>query len=343
MDSYPWPPGSATGVGSLPGTDAREAARLVFGELPDLPHLPELPARGPGADVIGRTAGLLVDLHVDLQPAGWRLVDRPGRDELRAAAYLSRDLDELEEAAQGWSGPLKVQLAGPWTLAASLELPRGDKAVGDPGACRDLAQSLAEAAAAHVAEVRRRVPGAQVLLQLDEPSLPEVLAGRVPTASGYGVLPDVEGPRAQAGLREVIEAAAAPTLVHCCSARAPVGLLAGAGVAGVSLDAALLPTGGAAEEELGEAVDAGIGLLLGAVPSGGGGSAPPAPELSVPAATVEPVRRLWGRLGFPAERLTAAVVITPACGLAGASPTYAREALRRCREAARQLADDPGG
>ena len=42
-DSFPWQPASATGVGSLPGTDPVEAQRLIFGELPDLPHLAELP------------------------------------------------------------------------------------------------------------------------------------------------------------------------------------------------------------------------------------------------------------------------------------------------------------
>jgi ammonia channel protein AmtB len=31
------------------------------------------------------------------------------------------------------------------------------------------------------------------------------------------------------------------------------------------------------------------------------------------------------------------VVLTPACGLAGASPAYARAALAHCREAARLL------
>ncbi len=44
---FPWPPGCATGIGSLPGTDPAEAMRIVLGELPDLPHLVELPARGP--------------------------------------------------------------------------------------------------------------------------------------------------------------------------------------------------------------------------------------------------------------------------------------------------------
>src|SRR3954470_10274388 len=140
----PWPPGSATGTGPVPGTDPLEAVRLVLGELPDLPHLPELPARGPGADLIGRAAAALVDLHVDLQPSGWRLVSRAGLDEHRAAELLERDLDALVPVAPGHDGPFKVQLAGPWTLAATLELPRGGRAVVDAGARRDLLESHAE-------------------------------------------------------------------------------------------------------------------------------------------------------------------------------------------------------
>ena len=75
MSEQPWPVGSATGVGSMPGTDVREAMRVVLGELPDLPHLPELPGRGVGADLTGRTVGLLLDLHAEVQPSGWRFVD----------------------------------------------------------------------------------------------------------------------------------------------------------------------------------------------------------------------------------------------------------------------------
>ncbi|MYR85505.1 methionine synthase, partial [Streptomyces sp. SID685] len=39
----------ATGVGSMPGGDAREAVKTVTGSFEDFPYLPELPARGPGA------------------------------------------------------------------------------------------------------------------------------------------------------------------------------------------------------------------------------------------------------------------------------------------------------
>jgi methionine synthase II (cobalamin-independent) len=53
------------------------------------------------------------------------------------------------------------------------------------------------------------------------------------------------------------------------------------------------------------------------------------------------VRTLWRRLGLHPGLLAEAVTITPACGLAGASPSYAREALAHCAQAARSLADNP--
>lgn len=107
---------AATGVGSLPGVDFPEALRMVnglLGEGPGVPYLPELPARGVGADLVGRGAALLVDLHAEVQPSGWRLVDHPGRDARRAVGFLHSDLDDLEEFSQGYSGPLKVQATGP--------------------------------------------------------------------------------------------------------------------------------------------------------------------------------------------------------------------------------------
>src|SRR5690348_6439055 len=90
---YPWGPGAATGIGSMPGTDPAEAMRVIAGELPDFPHLPELPGRGPGADLTGRTAALLVDMPAEVTPRGWRLAERQGRDLARARSMLSSDLD----------------------------------------------------------------------------------------------------------------------------------------------------------------------------------------------------------------------------------------------------------
>jgi methionine synthase II (cobalamin-independent) len=332
--------GAATGVGSMPGTDPAEATRVVLGELPDLPHLPELPARGPGADLVGRGATFLVDLPVDLQPSGWRLVDRPGRDLRRALDYLARDLDTLEDIAQDYAGPLKLQVAGPWTLAATVELHYGDKAVSDPGAVRDLTQSLAEGVRRHVADVAGRLPNAQVVLQLDEPSLPAVLAGRVPTASGFGTLAAVDEQPVRTTLAEVLEAAgdAALTVVHCCAPRPPVTLLREAGAGAVGIDLSLLTD--ADYEALGTAVEAGVGLWLGVVPAG---SATDPGTLGDLGDTVRTLTGFWRRLGFAPQQLPTSVVPTPACGLAGVSPAYARAALRRVRDTAHALADDPEG
>ena len=321
--------GPASGVGSLPGTDPAEAVRLVLGELPDFAHLPELPDRGPGADLIGRSAALLVDLAFDLTPGGWRLVPRPGIDQRRAQELLERDLDALYDVAGGYEGPLKLQAAGPWTLAAGLERSRGDRAVVDPGARRDLAQSLAEGLTAHVAAVAARVPGASVLLQLDEPSLPAVLQGGLPTVSGFGKLAAVESTVVEQELTDIVRRLPVPVVLHCCAPRAPMDLFRAAGAAGLSFDLGLVQD----LEAVGTAVEAGTHLFPGVVP--GTDTVLPAAK-----ATASRVQAWWSELGFPAEQLPGAVTLTPACGLAGASPDYARAAMAHVREAAKYLQPD---
>jgi hypothetical protein len=333
-DSRPWPAGAATGVGSLPGTDITEAVRIVLGELPDLPHLPELPARGPGADLVGRGAGLLAGLPVELYAGRWRVAPHPGRDRRRTLDLLERDLDALTELAAGYLGPLKLQACGPWTLAAELELPVGGRMLRDPGAVRDLTASLAEGLRTHVAEVRKRIPGAAVLLQLDEPSLPAVLAGEVPTESGWQTLRAIEAETARDAVRTVVQAAGAPVLVHCCAPQVPLDLLRSCGAVAVSLDLGLVTD----LDPLGELIDAGLGVFAGAVAA----TAPPGARPPSSADVAARVREIWRRLGFPADGVAAQVVVTPACGLAGATPEHARAAMRACVEAGRRLAEVDG-
>jgi hypothetical protein len=325
-----WP--SATGVGSLPGTDPHEAARVVLGELAELPFLPELPARGPHADLAGRGAALLVDLPVDLQPTGWRLVPRPSRDATRARDLLTRDLDALEEVAAGSAPPmLKVQATGPWTLAALLELQRGERVLADPGAVEDLAQSLAEGLTRHLADLSGRFPGSELVLQLDEPALPAVRAGEIPTSSGFGRL-RVPTDQVLSERLATVLASCARTVVHCCAPRPPVLLLVGAGAGAVSVDAALLTPYD--DDALGEAVEGGAGLFLGVVPSTD-------TALSDLTGRMDSARVLWRRLGFPHDRLPGTVVVTPSCGLAGATPGYAKAALGACAEIGRRLGEEP--
>ncbi|MET7273009.1 methionine synthase [Streptomyces flaveolus] len=325
--------GPATGVGSLPGDDAREAVKTATGSFEDFPFLPELPARGPGADMIGRSAGMLVELYARVEPSGWRLGDRPGRDTKRARAWLGEDLDALEEFTQGYEGPLKVQAVGPWSLAAALELRNGEAVLSDAGAARDLAASLAEGLRLHLAELRRRVPGATLVLQLDEPSLTAVLRGQVRSASGYRTYRAVDRQVVEGALRDTVGVhGEGPVVVHTCAPDVPFALLRRAGVAGISFDFSLLTERD--DDAIGEAVEGGTRLFTGVVPGTDG-------PLSDPAGSVMGVRTLWRRLGLHPGLLAEAVTVTPSCGLAGASPEYARRALAHCVRAARSLADNP--
>ena len=330
MPDFPWSTGSATGIGSLPGTDIAEAQRIVFGELPDLPFLAELPDRGPGGDIIGRSAGFLVDVPVQLYAGRWQVAPRPGQDLRRTADLLERDLDQLTEQGDGFAGTVKVQSAGPWTMAAAIDRPIGGLLLRDAGAVRDLTDSLAEGLRRHVDDVRKRLPRATVLLQLDEPSLPAVLAGHVPTESGFGAYRAVPGPDAATALRGLIEGVGVPVVLHCCGPDVPLQVFRDSQAAAVSLDLSLLKD----LDPLGEAIEAGIGLFAGVVPTAPvGGRGPDAKQVA------ERVRSLWSKLGFPAEQLGRQVVVTPACGLAGAGFGYAKAALAACREAGRRLAE----
>ncbi|MFB7467251.1 methionine synthase [Streptomyces sp. NPDC056224] len=323
---------SATGVGSLPGGDAREAAKTVTGSFEEFPYLAELPARGPGADMIGRSLGLLVEMYAHVEPSGWRISDRPGRDTRRARSWLGEDLDALEEFTQGYTGKLKVQAVGPWTLAAALELHGGEAVLQDAGACRDLAGSLAEGLRGHLADVHKRIPGAEIVLQFDEPSLTSVLLGRVRSASGYRTYRAVDRQVVEGTLRELFAVHDGEVVVHSCAPEVPFGLLRRAGATGVSFDFSLLTE--REDDAIGEAVEGGTKLFAGVV---AGTDVP----LSDPAGSVMGVRKLWRRLGLAPGTLAESVVVTPSCGLAGASPAYARAVQAHCVRAARSLADNP--
>jgi methionine synthase II (cobalamin-independent) len=313
---------------------ALSAVRDVLSEE-GLPYLPELPARGPGADMIGRAAGLLADLSVDLQPMGWRFVDRAGRDAHRTSALLRQDLDELAEAFDGYAGDLKVQIAGPWTLASSIWLHRGERCVVDTGATRDLIASLAEGLRLHLAEVARLVPRASLVVQIDEPGLPSVLSGELPTASGFGRIRAIDPTIAAEGLRDVVRAAGdRHTVVHCCANDVPLVLLRDTGVNAVSLDTALLGPRG--WESVAATVESGVQLWAGVVPAHGVEGT----DTKV-ADIIDPLVAAWHRVGLPLVELSH-VTLTPACGLAELTPQGARSVQRLAVDAAHALTETAG-
>jgi methionine synthase II (cobalamin-independent) len=157
------------------------------------------------------------------------------------------------------------------------------------------------------------------------------MAAQIPTASGFGRLRAPDRQTVVERLRTVL-AAADSTVVHCCAARPPVSVFVDAGAGALSLDGAVLTPYD--DDDIGLAVEDGLQLLLGLVPSLDA-------DLSDLDARMAPAKQLWRRLGFASERMPTTVVPTPSCGLAGASPTYAVAALQACVEMARRMGEEP--
>ncbi len=302
---------TVSGHGPWPGheSDALEAQRTVLDDLAALPagvdavpFLVQLVGRGPGADRVGRTASLLEEMPVELGPHGWRLADHPGVDARRAEAFLREDLGALAVAAVGATGPLAVEVLGPWTLAAELWAARGDRVLADHGARRDLALALAEGVRQHVAAVRAQVPGAEVVVQLAEPLLGQVHAGVLPTFSGFSRIRAVPGPDVVDGLRPVVDAAhdaGASVVVHLGPTWVGVPPVALAGADGFGLDLGGL--GGWDErvwELVARAAERGLRLWAGLPPATVSQcSGPQLGEL------VTLVAEPWRRIGLPASGL----------------------------------------
>jgi methionine synthase II (cobalamin-independent) len=263
------------------------------------------------------------------------LTAHDGRDVRRARDFLARDLDAVTEHGAGFAGALKQQVAGPLTLAASLELPNGSPAVSDAGALREIAASLAEGVFAHLAELQGRLPHSRPVLQLDEPRLPAVLAGRIPTPSGYGTVRMVDAAQARQHVTTVL-AAAEPggRAVHCCAPDVPWQLLREAGADAIAVDASLLTA--ASYDALAESIDAGGQLWLGVVRATQDADGLPG--------TFDAARAFLQRfardLGYSTQRLAELLLPTPACGLAGASQRHARAALAILRDLSAWLRDE---
>ncbi|UGU31596.1 methionine synthase [Mycolicibacterium smegmatis] len=330
---------TATGVGSWPGITARQAAEIVVGELHTLSHLVELPARGIGADLIGRAGALLVDIGIDTVPRGYRIA--PGRSTAlrRAVSLLGEDLDALEEAwekagLRGSGRPVKLQAPGPVTLAAHLELPGGHRAITDPGALRDLGASLAEGVAAHRAEVARRLE-TTVVVQFDEPSLPAALQGRLSGVTSLTPVHPVDEPLAMSLLDACVAQADTEVAVHSCAADLPWKALLRSDIHAISVDVSTLTA--ADLDGVGEFVDAGRTVLLGVVPTSAPDRRPAVEEIA------KSVVAVTDRLGFAREVLRERIGVTPACGLAGATPEWARTAIELAQKAADGFAQDPEG
>ncbi|MGV0643140.1 methionine synthase [Mycolicibacterium sp. XJ879] len=328
---------AATGIGSWPGISARQAAEVIVGELHTLPHLAELPARGVGADMIGRAGALLVDIGIDTMPRGYRIASGRSAVARRSMSLLDEDIDAFEEAwekagLRGGSRTVKVQAPGPITLAARLELANGHRAITDRGALRDLAASLGEGMAVHIAQLARRLEAA-VVVQFDEPLLTDALDGRLTGVTSMTPVHPVDESVAIELLDDCAATVGADVMLHSCASQVPWNLLQRTAIATISVD---VTTPTAADlDGIGEFVESGRTVLLGVVPVVAPAVRPAAEEIAKAAAAVT------DRVGLRRSMLRDRIGITPACGLAGATPQWARTAVELAQEVADAFADDP--
>ncbi|MBU6213946.1 MAG: hypothetical protein KGP01_05840 [Actinomycetales bacterium] len=382
----------ATGIGSIPAdlaargriTDPRETARVVADACPDLPHLVELPGRGAGADMVGRTAAMLAavssDFAVHTVPTGWRRTARPGVDLERASRWLDQDFDAVAEVYADYAGPFKLQVCGPLTWCRVVEDSSGEPSLRDAGFVTDVVSAVAEAAAAQVARVRRLVPGVTtVVVQVDEPAFTQVLRGDVRTASGRGRVspPDpqragqwfsslteriraasgmgkatqespatewpattvaaVSGEPLDLGGPDTVAASSTSALalwLHSCADSSHIAPAVRAGFDAVSFDLSRTPA--SALDDVGTAHDAGLTLVTGVVTPADW----PLAQSQMTRAAHARAERLRAALSIPAQEFPAGVTLTPACGLAGASPQQARTAMAVVFAAARSVAGE---
>ena len=316
------------GLGELPGASIIAAADIVAGETGDLRQLPILPARG--VDVVGLTTGILPGINVDAGPRSWVLSTRPQLRTRRMWDRVEADLDQCEQAWGTRIDAVKIQVAGPWTLSASIELSNGHRALTDAGALRDLTESLIAGIQEYSADVRARFD-TEVYVQLDEPLLAQVRDGSLPGTSQFDEIPSINDVDLGERLAGVIERAEVRYLNQ--TGYPPLWKVAQA--AGVETCQVTLDTvrGSEQYDGMGHALAAGMRVGLGMTRAG---------DDRDPRHLAVDVARMWDELGLDRTLLTHAVDVHPRGGVANCTLLDAAAALRTARKVAEMLGKDAG-
>ncbi|QGU07124.1 hypothetical protein COCCU_05900 [Corynebacterium occultum] len=345
---------SAYGLGELPGTSVAEAADMILGETGDLVHLPQLPGRGLGSDAVGRTATLLEGIHVDRGPRSWIMSARPQIETRRSRDLVERDLEVCAEVWNMKANTIKVQVAGPWMLAAQIEMSNGHKVITDRGAMRDLTDSLIAGIRAHLAHVAHSLdvlasPQALyselvdpvVVLQIDEPLLPKINAGKILGTTEFENIPAVAENDIAERLNQVIESVrggGVSSVLLNQTGYSPLWEVAresGADTVQLSLD---LVRGNEHLDGFGRAISEGVRLGLGITNPGD-----QVDELGEkPRALAVRVARFFDEIGLDRALLGSAVDIHPRGGITTGTLNDAAAAYRMARVVAGMLESDAG-
>ena len=314
-------PGLATGIGSLPHSDARAAAEVVLRCLPELPAAPQLPSRDAREGLLAQWLGALPEVTV----AEDATVIVTGISDARPECVFDDDrhaglLAFLAAARATPRAPtrVKVQVTGPLTLGIGL-LAAGMHAAR---AFRRAAEATRAWSSAVEELVHASLPDSDVLLFLDEPALVLWRRGDPPLDRESAI--DV--------LSGALAAVDSVTGVHVCSdGDLALALEAGPEVLGVEVDDDLV------QHTVGLArfLDGDGWIAWGAVPTDR-----PVGESADPHWRV--LARVWCELtrrGCDPVPLRTRGVITPACGLAGYGASQAERVLGIARELAARVHD----
>ena len=360
--SAPPPAGAATSVGGLPHHDPLAAVRLVLDAHPQLPAAPQLPKLGGSmlAQLMPWLAGVSAASDGSLTIEGpVTVVEPPDWCGDRPWAGLAAFMAVLPTRREPWPPAIKLQLAGPLTLAEALRRAGVAPARALPAA----ADAVSVAALTVIEAVRQALPASVgVVAALDEPALGLWATG---AAAPWPALDAVDALRAVLDAAEIGAApagappgtgsAAGPgaadakwvppvTAIHCCAAGGwELAVDAGVELLSVPLEAVapVGPAGGphAAARRRAAAVDAllaaGGSMLWGVVPTDGR-------PLGDAAGGADRLRRAWARLGDAGcdpDRLRRGCLVSPDCGLSGLSEADAGRALRLAADIGRAVAE----
>lgn len=324
------PVGLATSIGSLPHSDPGEAVDFVLRNQPRLPAAPSLPGRSRREGMIAQAAhgvpgisvtddGSLVIDDAALDPEA--PLDDPG---FSSDAFVG--LRAFLTAVADRRGPIKVSITGPVTFGVALTAAGVEPSL----AFRVSAAAVRQRARALVDYVDQRVPQAQLVAFVDEPTLGSAMLPEFP----LGPLDAVD---LASGALAALEKGAV-TGLHCCSTTTDWRLLMQAGPQILSL-----PTDGGIELASGALatfLERGGWVAWGAVPT------------DRPIGTT--VERMWRQLtllwcdlvtqgGADPVLLRTQAMITPACGLVHHGVTQAEQVLWFTNRLAERLHDQAIG
>lgn len=308
--------GVATGIGSLPHRDAREAAEFAFFATPELPCIPSLPRRSPAEAMIAQA---VVGIRgISIGQYGSLMVDASRIDPF---ADVTTDLDHdayvglrtFLEFARGYTGPVKWQFTGPITLGQALVR---------AGVPMNLAFEVAvRTVRTHVRNiydvVEAALPSSAQVVFIDEPELGELMQDSFPIA------PDTAFDLMSGALAAVEREALVG--LHCCADVDGSSLLA-AGPAILSVPA----TDGIKSYAglLSKFLESGGVVAWGVVPTDG-------PLMPSAERSWKKLSALWCDLvqgGCDAQKLRQQSLVTPACGLAMHSEESAVQIFSQVRD-----------